>query len=797
MNKIFIYIFVLMLMSISVSATAGIYPTISQDYNIQGIDYYDGNIYILGTMNFTLGNISSFGYYNPITDIYTQRDSLSTGGIISTYASDGRLGHYIDSQKEVLCYTSGFSKCYRYSSSINKWVEVLSTTAGYYGQTYSDSIVSYPFNIVSVNGKGYEYNNTAGTMTDKGSNDGKYILKTNYEFSSLYGVDNSASCFIYDSNPLIVDFNCTSTGGTTPNPVVDGWRDETHYYLISSTDIYTSSDGITYSQVASSTCGDLTSLSGVSLRGMDCQSSGNCLIGGEYNTNELLTFFFDGENCQIDTQLKILGDDLNVSVQRTLEDVDYDSATNKYYVGGYNLFGYIRPEVIIGDSSTGETEFSVNFSDNYYIKFGNTVYTDSNKRTDYYKENGIIYTYPTNFVNDFSQLTFTINSTQNGYYKLECDNTVYDSEVLATIDFDDCSNTAECGFFPYPSVYQWNTDNISSFYGQSLILYNDTYSFGKYRFIPEAYASDYFRFKISYDYMPDKNSSVIFSIISPYNYELINVLMNTSDTNICYYQVNNSVTLGSPELLFCDDISFTIPTINSIYFNSPDKDWYIVSDIDSQIHTSDTKDSLDINYGFSGIKLTTFITEPNTWIDNIEVSGITNDIIMNYASIPKEIYCFYNIGQCYTTKIYFSFEENDFTSFKEYNICGEARNTTLAESSTQFEETGTVNCEADIDCIVSQMSLGVKLAYGLVFILLTIIVMFFIGSSVNMPQLGFQIGLILSFFELIVMSIPSFPVVGGFIPLWIIVSMILIIVVVFSFSIVKRFTEGNQQGGQQ
>ena len=518
---------------------------------------------------------------------------------------------------------------------------------------------------------------------------------------------------------------------------------------------------------------------------MDCASATDCLFVGYNDTNDAFAYAFDGDVCYGYDLTQVTNYNPN---NKILYAVNYVASKNKFYVVGQESFlSFDALEYIPTDISNFSYTVTIDENPSFYQQVGNFIITNDQKYT--IQDNGIIYVYPAS--GNSPQLTYIINSTSNGYSKTICALSQYDNELIDSETFNDCTSTLDCGFFPNPSSYNWYTAIKESSFDKSLILYNDTFSFHKYLYMPDIYLSDYFNFLTTYDYFSGVNASTVFTIITPYNYELINVYMELIDDEICYYKVLNSITLSNKTLLYCGAYDGTKYTSNSIFLDTSHFTWYITSIIDNIEYTSSVYPTNTEAYSQSGIKISTVENDPETYIDNIKVYGTDNDLDMTAVTVPYEKTCFYSIGDCVTTRVYFSWISTDFNNYEDFRVCGISYTNATAYIPSPDIDTGTDTGLVDQFGNPIIFTQGQKLLYGLFIMLLILLGITFLGMYAGQPKIGFFVGIGLAVFSMIVMSIPTFPLVGGFIPAWVTIFMFLVAILLVTF---MMFKNTGQQG---
>lgn len=832
MKKIILYVFLFLLTSSFSFAVSDLYA--QDDINVLSINSFDNKLYILG--NLSSKGITSFGFYDTILNTFTNRSSLYPSGSIidpwlwSTETAPteysllyDRGNHFKSSSYEILCYrypsySIHYAYCYKYNNALNKWVLILNLNGGgaisYYGQQHINGAINYyMYNTLDFGATRYTYNMSSGSLFSQSGTSGIILSQIDSTTSSrIKGLTNANTITYFPNSSGAIYYETTANSGLAGKILQDGWTDEENFYVLTTDDLLYKSidDGVTFSQVFSSDCTDITNLPNARFADIACKDSTNCIIAVNYNETDKqipLLVLFNGEQCIFENELDtLISSTSNTNLNRTINSIVYDIDNNKYYFGGKNILGFRSVPVFDGDSEAITTnDYIVQpKSWNFALKIGNNLIL-SPSRFD--TEGGIIYTWP---LDDKNYSTFEYNiSSQNlsyTYLKTICNDEAYENQLLQSENFDSCTDTTDCGFFPSPSAYQWVTDTAYSGFGNSLMLYNETFSFGKYKYFGDVYEQAGYRILTTFDYFSTENTSMIFSIISPYNLDLVNIYIISNSSAICYNHLSDLTTVTGETLMFCQDYGFTTPISARIDYNNLMNTYIFTAETDLNIQSSETQLSNDEGYSMSAIKITSFITASGQWIDNINVYDIVNDETLTYTDLTAETSCQYEINSCYNTRIYTGITSTDYSTYKDFAVCSAPRNDSLVnklegnlEGSPYLPvDISLQDCNmGEIDCITEKMPIGTKLAFALSMILITVIAFFFMGSAVNMHQLGFQTGLILAFFELLIMAVPSFPIVGGFIPIWVIVTLIILIILTFSFSVIANFTKtGGQEGVQ-
>lgn len=584
------------------------------------------------------------------------------------------------------------------------------------------------------------------------------------------------------------------------NDMRTGWmnKDNTLFYSLTPSSIYVSTDkynlNVGYVDVKASipSCAAIMTTN-YQLYDMSCRSSTDCLVVGYENYNKSLVFAFNGINCyKYDVEAEI-GGGFNAT-NRPLYNNEYNYDTEKYYAVGQNAF-YDIYSLTINESAPPvytEPNYTINVtSDNFFLKSGNTIITDSEK---YNTDLGVIYAYPQGNDGDAVILDYTIDSQYNGFTKTVCAASSGTDDELIMLDFNNCSSSFSCGLLPSPSFFNWDTAERISAFDKSLIIYN-AFAFSKYFYSNDVFNSGYNNFRVYYDYFGGIGSSTVFSLVNPTNNEFVNIFMDVNDTDVCYYTATTSSVFASKTLLYCGKYVYGIPSENNIYYNSQTNNFYIISRINNTLYSSDNIMSNDFGINqLSGFQINSISESNETFIDNIGFYGIANENNLTYHNMPYVTSCAYNLYDCYTTKIYFAYENNDFTNYRTFYVCALTKTnvTDIGIDITPIitpseNDTGIY---IDLNNPSTRQNLPTSSKLFLLFVAAAFI--FFIcwygGKTVNMPEVGVTLGLVFTIMLLIAAAIPDFPLVGGFIPAWFAIMMLLIALIIGVFLGIKGFT---------
>jgi hypothetical protein len=104
---------------------------------------------------------------------------------------------------------------------------------------------------------------------------------------------------------------------------------------------------------------------------------------------------------------------------------------------------------------------------------------------------------------------------------------------------------------------------------------------------------------------------------------------------------------------------------------------------------------------------------------------------------------------------------SDFTNYVDYTVC--------------INSLSNIGIEDEDNDVMSQGTAYIVI-FGLMFALL--ITMIIIGFAVNMPNVGFIVGIVSSLIILILATIPDVPFIGGYISAWITILIFLICIVI-------------------
>jgi hypothetical protein len=167
------------------------------------------------------------------------------------------------------------------------------------------------------------------------------------------------------------------------------------------------------------------------------------------------------------------------------------------------------------------------------------------------------------------------------------------------------------------------------------------------------------------------------------------------------------------------------------------------------------------------------VTDVNTSLIEInESNSILPSMNLFSNNIQTPVECSYNQNGCTISRFYISNYNNGWINSKDIKVCFTV--------ITSGGSTGGV-------------SQGSKLLYGLVIIIVLFVFPLFIGMGYGMPKLGFILGAVMGVMSIIAMAIPSFPIIGGFIPVWIVVVLILLILIIGAIMLSKGVS-GNSGG---
>lgn len=470
--------------------------------------------------------------------------------------------------------------------------------------------------------------------------------------------------------------------------------------------------------------------------------------------------------------------DYGNSWTKILNNFDADGDTYNYFV--YALDDINKQLIITPSSFYNITPYS----DNYYITLGNGV-TVSDVQNYVIQPDDTIYTFP-NFQQsglNYSLMQFLINSSQNGYYQTVCNfQGAQENALLYNINFDNCNSAIDCGFSPSPSSYDWYTAVFDISQGRQLQLFNNTFAFSKYYPFTSTNNITYFDKRLSMDFRPGDNSSTYISLESPYMTDLLNLEIVRNSSQVCINSYDNINTRNNSLNIFClTGYSAIAPGNLEINFFAVDVNGYHSyylklndTNTGNSIITP-TYRSLYGNYPLSSVKFSTFAQSNNTYVDNIKLFGITPGQDSFPVTVPYITQCIYNISQCYTTRIYFSWNSNDFTTFKDFHVCGVKDFATINSSSIPGQ---SITTSDGTQFSLFPASNSVSAASKILYVILTIIIttLLIMGLFIAISSLtGLNVNLIGAFLTgLIDVSWLFYFIVIAYIPFWMVLIMVLL-----------------------
>ena len=896
MNKIYVYIFLLLLMTVSVSATTVLFA--SNNMSVYSIDVLDDKIYLTG--NLTYYNITHFGYYDIITGEYTNKSALYPTGTItepfiwSAVASPNdftlnydRGAHFISSSYETLCYRLNsysihYIYCYRYSQSTNKWVQILNYNGGadvsYGGQQHINGAVNYNmYNVLGIDGTHQIYNTTSGTLLQLAGS-GAIILKQNglSVSSRITGLTNANTLKYIPNITGTVQFTTTGNSGLGGLTLQDGWTDETNFYVISNEPkIYKSIDeGVTFTEVASAECSDIQNLPNVRIMDIDCTDSGNCIIGGAYNTTPTqipLLYAFNGNDCQQDTELDTQTS-YTETLNRTIGSIYFDEDKDRFYFSGLNILGFktsvynisssLNPQcldenILCNDpfiNPSGHLDcHQVNYE---YCPSACTNYGNPSD-TDYYGSCGAvtcqstcIYPSGTFNINGFSTCTSaTTWATCGDYDTDEClelgeDNSCGTNEYCSTTPENPeatCTPYATTGneivyppftLKPYitEDTQSWNNanqfylDNDDSLavtsrfsfltsvnnntYGARICNYNETEVYNEKFSVLPSYTGNCDNVSIDVNeklflncnetlgnavltLVTTNGLTFITTTIETDNHTDISI-KNTADEDILKYQIENN-----------GGNSYCVNYGNDTAYNF--SELFCITDLDNSVHIKLSIDFETNTYTLkydettkkyskpisllttsSGIGYMNISTTNLTRIDEINITYSWNypAYSWGYIDIPAYLPCTYYENTCVNMRSYLSYYSIPaYDNFRDVTVC--------MSSIGGTGETIILDSEGN-QVVISE---GIKLLIGLILVLVTMGILFAMGYVAGEPSLGLYSGLGLALFEIIIMSIPAFPLIGGFLPVWVTIIVFLVVLLISVFGGIALANNGKAGGG--
>lgn len=244
-------------------------------------------------------------------------------------------------------------------------------------------------------------------------------------------------------------------------------------------------------------------------------------------------------------------------------------------------------------------------------------------------------------------------------------------------------------------------------------------------------------------------------------------LYDNGNVTYCDYSVNSYDDLQSVDLTLTYEFQSQTYTIKSLFNRQQDNTIntnpkvFTVNDIASAVITS-------TNATYQSSKVSTF-TQP---------SPLTTTLRGDYNYLS----CTYSTTGCRVVRTYNNnLGLSDFTNYYDYTVCV---NTLSATSITNQNATNNL----------PSLSAGAKIFIILAIIFVTLIAFSIAGYSLGNGALGMGIGASLSVFILIVSAVPDAPFIGGFVPVWIVV-LLAVLIVLIAILMLGRFTDSGGANG--
>ena len=178
------------------------------------------------------------------------------------------------------------------------------------------------------------------------------------------------------------------------------------------------------------------------------------------------------------------------------------------------------------------------------------------------------------------------------------------------------------------------------------------------------------------------------------------------------------------------------------------------------------------------------ITTTNITINSIIINSYTQPhgydgtLVSNYQFLP----CISNIIGCKTVRTYNNNDGlADFTNYYDYTVCLNGVNSN-----------NIANAQAVND--LPPLSTGLK--YLIFFLILVVLIVSFTiyGIVADNKAMGMGVGIVLGIIWTILCAIPEFPMIGGLIPGWFAVFIIILVIVVGIFGVFKSGSSSNSGG---